>query len=226
LSKLLRLSKIDSQNRGDHSQLDVSDEGNIYFWREYTARKDYSFSETNQRIKNFKITPAAKRANPQRGHHKENALQLLAGEVSKFIVPSVIKGGGTIVPIPPSKIVGDPDHDDRIMRLLKRACTNHPPVDIRQVIVHSQNVPADHEGTQRLSFTERLNLTSLDTTLLNPISKWVVIFDDVLTNGTHYKVAKHLLSAAWPGVPITGVFIARRVQPPIDFEAEFSVIED
>jgi hypothetical protein len=223
LSTLLRLSKIDSQNRGDHSQLDVSDEGHVFYWREYTAWKDYSFSETNNRIKNFKITPAAKRANPSRGRHKENALQLLAGEVAKFIIPTVVQHGGTIVPIPPSKIVGDPDHDDRIMRLLQRACLDHQPVDVRPIIVHDQNVAADHEGTTRLTFSERLKLTYLEAALL-PMPKWVVIFDDVITNGTHYKVAKHLLSAAWPGVPITGVFIARRVQPPI--ADEFSIIED
>jgi hypothetical protein len=214
LSTLLRLSKIDSHNRGDHSQLDTSDEGSVYYWREYAAWKDYSFSETNQRIKNFKITPAAGRANPQRGHHKEGALHLLAGEVAKFIVPTVVLHGATIVPIPPSKLVGDPDHDDRIMRLLQRACSNHT-VDIRQAIIHRQNMAADHEGTTRLTFSERLKLTCLDAALLRPIPKWVVIFDDVVTHGTHYKVAKHLLSAAWPGVPITGVFIARRVHPPL-----------
>jgi hypothetical protein len=216
LSTLLRLSKIDPQNRGDHSQLDVSDDGHVFFWREYTARKDYTFSETNSRIKNFKITPAAKRANPQRSHHKERALNLLAGEVASLIIPTVVQHAGTIVPIPPSKLPGDPGHDDRIMRLLQKACANQA-VDIRQILIHTQNAGADHEGTTRLSFTERLQLTSIDAGLLKPTPKWVVVFDDVITNGTHYKVAKQLLASAWPGVPVTGVFIARRVQPPVDF---------
>lgn len=220
---LLRLSKIDAQNRGDHAQLDVTDEGNVFFWREYTARKDYKFSETNQQIKNFKITPAIKRANPSRSHHKERALQLLALEVSKFIIPTVAQRGGTIVPIPPSKLVGDPDHDDRIVRMLQRAAGNQT-VEIRSVIAHRENMAADHEGTTRLSFNERLQLTYLEPALLMPIPSWVIIFDDMITNGTHYKVAKHLLSTAWPGVPITGVFIARRVHPSI--ADEFLIIED
>ena len=216
MSTLLRLSKIDPQTRVDHSQLDVSDEGNIYYWREYTARRDYSFSATNNLIKNFKITPAQKRASPSRSRHKERALNVLALEVAKIIIPTVLQHPGTIVPIPPSKMPGDPDHDDRIMRLLKKASGNSA-ADIRPVVVHTQNTAADHEGAHRLTFGERLAITGLDRSLLLPAPKWAVIFDDILTNGTHYKVAKTLLAAAWPNVTITGVFIARRVQPPVDF---------
>jgi hypothetical protein len=211
-----RLSKIDSQTRGDHWQPDVSDEGNIYYWREYTAQKDHSFSETNNLIKNFKITPAQKRANPSRSQYKERSLHLLAGKVDKFIIPTVVKDGATIVPIPPSRIIGDPDHDDRLIRLLRKACGNQS-VDIRSAIVHTQGTKADHEGDNRLSFAERMALTTVDPSLITPIPKWAVIFDNMLTKGTHCKVAKALLAQVWPGVPVVGVFISRRVQPPVEF---------
>ena len=45
------------------------------------------------------------------------------------------------------------------------------------------------------------------------------IFDDVLTAGTHYRAMAITLGNRFPGIPIFGFFVARRVFPTPDFEA-------
>ena len=37
------------------------------------------------------------------------------------------------------------------------------------------------------------------------------LVDDVLTAGSHFRAAKDLLSLNFPGVPVVGLFVARRV---------------
>jgi hypothetical protein len=39
------------------------------------------------------------------------------------------------------------------------------------------------------------------------------VFDDVLTVGRHYRAMHTVLSQRFPGVPITGIFIARTIHP-------------
>jgi adenine/guanine phosphoribosyltransferase-like PRPP-binding protein len=40
----------------------------------------------------------------------------------------------------------------------------------------------------------------------------IAIVDDVLSSGKHFKVAQAHLSRRFPGVPVTGIFIARCVR--------------
>jgi hypothetical protein len=39
------------------------------------------------------------------------------------------------------------------------------------------------------------------------------VVDDVLTLGAHFRAMKHVLQQRFPGVPVVGFFIARRVHP-------------
>lgn len=48
----MRLTKIDELTRGQHYHL--SEDDTCYFFGEYTARKGYAFSNTNNLIHNFK----------------------------------------------------------------------------------------------------------------------------------------------------------------------------
>jgi hypothetical protein len=64
LASTPRFLKIDDQNRGDHSHLTAADE--CYFLYEYTSRRNYSFSSTNQLISNLKKRPSQASANEYR----------------------------------------------------------------------------------------------------------------------------------------------------------------
>ncbi|MEX1366594.1 MAG: hypothetical protein AB1Z98_25945 [Nannocystaceae bacterium] len=41
----------------------------------------------------------------------------------------------------------------------------------------------------------------------------IVVFDDVLTTGSHFKAMQQVLTTAFPGVDVLGLFVARRVFP-------------
>jgi hypothetical protein len=93
-----RLTKIDELTRGDHSYLEAGDE--CLFFGEYSARKGFSHSETNQLILNFK-KPIDRKEKPE-WQHKMNAIGTVATAFSlnidnKFALL-------TLVPVRPSKM--------------------------------------------------------------------------------------------------------------------------
>ena len=58
----------------------------------------------------------------------------------------------------------------------------------------------------------------VDLSLVAPAPQTILLCDDVLTTGCHYRAAYTVLQAAFPGVPIIGLFIARRVPEAVDIE--------
>ena len=69
-----RLTKVDELIRPDHSYLTADD--TCYFLGEYSARKGYAFSPTNQLVLNFK-KPVDRRGRPE-WVHKERAIAAAA----------------------------------------------------------------------------------------------------------------------------------------------------
>src|SRR3546814_2981618 len=86
---------------------------------------------------------------------------------------------------------------------------------VRNLIVQSQTTTASHEAGagERITLDALLGLYQVDEALSAPPPKTIGIVDDVLTAGTHFRAAHNLLSARFPGVPIVGIFIARRIFP-------------
>lgn len=124
----------------------------------------------------------------------------------------------TFVPVPGSKAAGDPDHDTRMLHALQRAFQGWA-VDVRPMLKLIQSTPADHETVDRLSYDELLAISELDNpsdVALRPI---VVIVDDVLNSGKHFKVAQTLIAAQFPNVELRGLFLARCIRdaPLTDF---------
>jgi predicted amidophosphoribosyltransferase len=58
-----------------------------------------------------------------------------------------------------------------------------------------------------------LSVYRIDETIALPPPRAIGIIDDVLTAGTHFRAMDTVLRARFPEVPITGMFIARRVFP-------------
>lgn len=69
-----RLTKIDDLTRPDHSCLSADDD--CYFIGEYTARKSYAFSSTNNLIVNLK-KPMERRGRPE-WQYKGRAIETAA----------------------------------------------------------------------------------------------------------------------------------------------------
>jgi predicted amidophosphoribosyltransferase len=200
-----RLLTIDDQSRSDHSNLTPGDD--CYYLYEYMSHKNYSFSATNNLISNLK----KKLGNP--GYcYKVRAI----GEAAQALgaaINSKWLDGATLVPVPPSKAKGDPAYDERMLQVCRLIRRTPPPLDMRELVLQRNSLAASHESQQRPTVDELLREYYIDENLVDPQPHRIGVFDDVLTVGTHFVAMKRVLSARFPGVPISGFFIARRVFP-------------
>jgi hypothetical protein len=211
----IRLSLIDDSSRHDHFHLTDGDV--CYYLFEYTSHRDYSFSSTNNLISNLKKKPSL-RGN-QGYHYKGRAISECARSLAQTLNPAWLNTA-TLVPIPGSKMHGDPDFDDRVERICRSLGTQ---VDVRNLVRQTASTVASHEvgEGERVTVEQLLDVYQIDEGVSQPPPSTVGIVDDVLTAGTHFRAMHTVLSGRFPAVPIVGIFVARRVFPNIgnDFMA-------
>lgn len=203
------LTAIDTLTRPDHSYL--TDGDNCFFLGEYTARKGYSHSDTNSLIFNIK-KPMDRRGTPE-WRWKDRAIARAALAFQNAI-PSEWIRDCAFVPIPPSKAKCDPLYDDRIKQVLERI---GPQLDVRELVVQAQSTAAAHESDARPGPMDIRNRYQINPILCDPEPQTLVLCDDVLTTGAHFKAAQWLLNERFPNASCVGIFIARRVPETIDF---------
>jgi hypothetical protein len=143
-----RFLKIDDQNRGDHPHLIANDE--CYFLYEYTSRRNYTFSSTNQLISNLKKKPSQTSANAYK--YKLDAIQACTRDL-KGAINSAWLNIATLVPVPPSKARGHPDYDNRITTICRNIA---PGIDVREIVIQRNSLQAAHESDTRPTITELL----------------------------------------------------------------------
>ncbi len=189
---------------------------------EYTSGKKYDYSATNSLISNLKKKPGSSSFAELR--YKAGAIQRCAASISSAVNLDALPNW-TIVPVPPSKHRTDSAYDDRMLRICNLIRAKSP-LDIRELVVQSASTVAAHEvGTgQRLAVGDLTQLYSIDESIAQPTPKSIIIVDDVLTAGTHYRAMHTVLSQRFPGVPIHAIFVARRVFPPDAAVTAFGVV--
>ncbi len=197
-------------------------EDECFVFGDFHPRSGFSAGPVNNLIFNFK-KPVTKRGLPEYVH-KERAIVEVAGHVRRAFNDDAIEKC-TFVPIPPSKAKTDPLYDDRLVRSLSAVS---PAIDVRELLTINQSMRAHHEfvpGEKRPTPDDVYKLLSIDEgELRESVREKIILFDDVLTNGTHFKVCKRRLSERLPGHAIYGVFIGRSKRP--DAADEFEVIID
>lgn len=207
-----RLTKIDELKRPDHHHLDGED--NCYFFGEYTARKGFRHSETNQLIWNLK------KGNDKRGSYEYRFKGQAIQQVAKLITQTI---GNlydyTFVPVPPSKCRTDPAYDDRIADILRACHQRNGQLQFRELVTQRMSMGASHSSIARPSPAQIAANYQFDQTITAGIRNTVVIFDDVLTAGSHFKAMKDTIRHHLPNVGIMGLFIART-------ERDSDMIED
>jgi hypothetical protein len=64
----------------------------------------------------------------------------------------------------------------------------------------------------------------IDESLANPAPTRVILFDDVLTTGSHFKAMQMVLQMRFPGIHMMGLFLAYTVRPndPAVFEIDLT----
>lgn len=205
LAESVRLSLVDDSTRDDHSRLNEAD--NCYYLFEYTSGRNYTFSSTNNLINNLKKKPSSSSQNEL--YYKNQAIARCATSLRLASNPKWLEAV-TLVPVPCSKAIGHPDYDARMEQVCRRI---RPGLDVRNIIRQTASTDAAHESEHRVTVEELLSIYEVDEAVCGPNPQQLGIVDDVLTAGTHYRAMHTVLSARFPGIPIVGVFIARRVFP-------------
>jgi hypothetical protein len=201
----LRLLQIDLSNIGDHARLLDSDR--CYFLFEYTSGKTWAFSRTNSLISNLKKKPSI--CSENEFYYKRQAVGQAAAALRQALnagaLPSV-----TLVPVPGSKVAGHPDFDPRMEQICRMISQD---LDVRNLVIQTASTEAAHEAStgDRIAVDELLAIYAIDETCVHPKPSTIWIIDDVLTAGTHFRAMQIKLMERFPGVPIFGIFIARRV---------------
>jgi hypothetical protein len=216
-----RLTLIDDTNRDQHVFLLPGDK--CYFFGEYFAYRGYSGGGTNQLIFNYKCEPSKAVANPARGGHKARAITTIANGLRRAIPQESVERR-TWVPIPPSKATDDPEYDNRLLRTLMLAFQGYN-ADIRELLRQTVTTQADHNAGNRLTPDQLHGLLEINAAALaiRPLRETIVLFDDVLTTGKHFKCCERRLRDVVPAaIPILGVFVARRILP--DPKDEFPIL--
>ncbi len=196
--------------RGDHYYL--GEEDHCTFMGEYTARAGYSYSSTNQLISNFK-KPVSARGTPQ-WRYKESAIQTVGLSLASCLGPWANEI--TLVPVPPSKCKTDREYDDRLAQALNICQRKIPDVECRELVTQSLSTDAAHSSAHRPRPDELEAIYVVDEALLEGVRDTIIIVDDMLTTGCHFKAMEAVLRNYLPDHVIAGVFVARRI-PETDF---------
>jgi len=188
----------------------IQNAGECAFLLEYTSGRNFNYGYTNSLISNLKKSP--KKKGTVEWGYKEKAISTCAELLCGALNHEWLKVG-TIVPIPPSRSILDPDYDDRLYRTLQ-LLRKEVNVDVREIVKQRQSIRSAHENKgNRPSVQELYQNYYVDEHQAVPSPNEILIFDDVLTTGTHYAAIKQCLIERFPGVPIKGLFVARRVFP-------------
>ena len=149
----MRLSRIDDLDLPNRPSLERDDE--CYYLREFTSRKGFDHSETNQLIYNLKKKPSS-RGSPG-FHYKARAIQQCIVELRAALnIPAALSALAqwTLVPMPPSKTVEHPDYDDRMEQIARGL--GGPDLDVRLLLRQRASMGAAHESDVRPTVDELL----------------------------------------------------------------------
>lgn len=205
-----KLTQIDDLTRSDHSYLEPNDQ--CYYFDEYTARQAAQHSPCNQLIRNFKHERKWA-VNPTSGpwFYKQQAISRVAEAIAHRTNSNALRSI-TFVPIPPSKIASDAEYDSRCLDCLNqisRFAGHH--VDVRELVAQAANTRKSHGSDDRLTPDELFAGYRINELVVNAPPTSIAVFDDLLTTGAHFKAMQRVFQRRFPGVPVAGIFIARRI---------------
>ncbi|WP_139116988.1 hypothetical protein [Candidatus Thiodiazotropha endoloripes] len=205
------LTLIDDAILGDHYYL--SDSDYCTFMGEYTARRGYGYSDTNQLISNFKKDPS-RRGMPE-WRYKRVAIATIGNSLAHCLHRYVDQF--SLVPIPPSKCKDDPAYDDRMVQALAHCQRRTPQIDFRELVYQTSSTRTSHGSDDRLGPDELLQHYAINHELVDGTRGTILVVDDLITTGSHFKAMQRILHECLPDRKIVGLFIARRV-PESDFD--------
>jgi predicted amidophosphoribosyltransferase len=179
---LLNLQRLDRLDLllGEHCYLDCSDE--CYFLCMYDCSHQRSLKSLVISLK----------------QGEKSAIDMAADELLNAL-PWDWVNRFTFVPMPSSSGTWNP-----IRLLLSRL----PRLDKRELLLQRQVTRRSCDGW-RIPPLQRSNLLFLNESQAIPKPVTVVILDDVVTTGAHFRAAKLVVRKKWPCMRVIGLFLSR-----------------
>jgi len=200
-----RLLKIDELVISEHYYLKVGDE--CYYFMEYESGAGFSASTANSLISNFKKSNSFKGQSSWK--YKGHAISKIAGVFTESLADFIDFDSATLVPMPPSKIKSNPDHDDRMLKALNQ-WNLHCNGKVRELILLREDMDAVHESAKRATPSELKENMFINEKLTSDLDEKIFLFDDVVTTGAHFVACRDLLLDRFPDKEVVGIFVARR----------------
>ncbi|MAB50251.1 hypothetical protein [Marinobacter sp.] len=198
-----RLVEIDDKSRHQHYYLEPTD--HCLYLGEYTARGGWGYSEVNQLI--FNLKKGVDRKELSDYQFKEQAIESVANLIGK----AINVGAVSFIPVPPSKMITDPLYDDRLVRILQLVKNHNQECHWSDVISQAISTEANHLTPNRKRPEEIAALYQVAEVDPDQFRDIILVFDDIITTGAHFKAMQRKLHAVFPNKTIAGFFIARRV---------------
>jgi hypothetical protein len=198
-----RLLQIDELIKADHN---LSEEDLCFHLWEYVKEGGFAEYPTNQLIKNLQI-PMSIKGDPYRWKYKIAALKFCTDALGA-VVPRAFFSEYTWVPVPPSVVKSDAAYDPRLHYVLRKVAPAIP--DLRELVLQRENGTSKQKG---ISAEERARNYLIADDIVDPAPSRIIVFDDVIAGGTHFKAMKMVLQERFPGIEVTGLFLARTIRP-------------
>lgn len=202
----MKLYKIDELVLDNHYYLTPEDK--CYYFHNYFPYKGPDGGTVFSLIHNFK-KKLTKKGKPE-WKYKLDAIEKIADLYRNHLSLKLPGNLATITQIPPSKSCNDPLYDDRMEQVLRigwkdRSC------DIRELFSVKESRTASHESNNdRPKPHELRNNLLLNEEAVTTTKNSIVLFDDVVTTGAHFRVCKDMILEKFPTKNVYGIFLARR----------------
>lgn len=205
----MELVKLAAEDMHVHSYLDSSDV--IFYFEEFTSEGGF-VGKGNSIIKN--VRKSIDKKGTDEWHHKERAIVAVAHSIATEMNNNKVQGKVCWIPIPPSKIRTDPLFDDRTYRMLAFAIAAST---TRKHFVHDVLYQKSNRESFSSTVDKRIVSELASNYLMNDMPNYlpekdtIIIFDDLLTTGCHFKAVEQVVLSRYPNANVIGVFVARRV---------------
>ncbi|HEX8268742.1 MAG TPA: hypothetical protein VF581_02520 [Flavobacterium sp.] len=199
--------KIDELTIEDHYYLTLGEDDCYYFGSYYKDYRNPSPDNDHSLISNLKKKPSMALLP---GYHYKNAAIIKVAAFFNASFSDEKLQSVTLVPIPPSKIKGHAEYDDRMLKILQIAFKGRS-ADIRELVEQIESTESTHTLGVRLTISEIEGNIRINENLADALKETIFLVDDVLTSGTHFKAIKNVLTKRFPNVRVAGIFVCRRV---------------
>ena len=199
---------FDQRTRADHPYLVAADQ--CWWLAEYICGHARRAGSVSQIIVSLKQPASQAAFQTRRARGRRYAVQTLAALLRASVARDWAEEA-TWIPIPSARLSCDSDHG-RLLPVLRLAFRNYD-VDIRPILSVRDSTEPDHVLARRSSPGELYGRLRVNWPLIaaRPLRERLVLFDDVVTTGKHYRCCERVLHRALPRTCVTGLFLSRRV---------------